>query len=72
MSIVIAGFLLGLSLIIAIGPQNALIIRQGIKRQAIVAVLVVCMLSDAILISAGTAGDGDIVETGNPLAGKKD
>lgn len=61
MSIVIAGFLLGLSLIIAIGPQNALIIRQGIKRQAIVAVLVVCMLSDAILISAGTAGVGVLI-----------
>ncbi len=62
MSIIIAGFLLGLSLIVAIGPQNALVIRQGIKRQALIAVMTVCILSDIILMSAGTAGMGVLIE----------
>ncbi|AKK05724.1 lysine efflux permease [Corynebacterium mustelae] len=62
MSIVIAGFLLGISLIVAIGPQNALIIKQGIKREAVVAVLAVCMLSDILLILGGTAGVGELIE----------
>lgn len=62
MSIIIAGFLLGISLIVAIGPQNALVIRQGIKRQALIAVMTVCILSDIILMSAGTAGMGVLIE----------
>ncbi|GAA1475374.1 LysE/ArgO family amino acid transporter [Corynebacterium felinum] len=62
MSIIVAGFLLGLSLIVAIGPQNALIIRQGIKRHAVIPVLLVCMTSDIFLILGGTAGVGALIE----------
>lgn len=62
MSIVLAGFALGLSLIVAIGPQNALLIKQGIKRQGVTAVVIVCMVSDVLLIFGGTAGVGYLVD----------
>lgn len=62
MSVVLAGFALGLSLIIAIGPQNAYIIKMGIKRDHVGAILLACLLSDVILINAGTAGVGYLVE----------
>lgn len=61
-AIAISGFLVGISLIVAIGPQNALIIRQGIKRHAVIPVIAVCMLSDVILILGGTAGVGVLVD----------
>ena len=62
MSIAVAGFLLGLSLIVAIGPQNALVIRQGVKREGLIVVLAICILSDIFLIFGGTAGVGVIIE----------
>ena len=52
------GFLLGAGLIIAIGAQNAFVLRQGFKRQFVFAVCLVCALSDAALIAAGVAGLG--------------
>lgn len=58
----LTGFALGLSLIVAIGPQNALIIKQGIRKQALIPVLAVCIISDILLIFGGTAGIGAIVE----------
>ena len=67
MSIAVAGFLLGLSLIVAIGPQNALVIRQGVKREGLIVVLAICILSDIFLIFGGTAGVGVIIEKA-PLA----
>jgi len=57
-----AGLGLGLSLIIAIGAQNAYVLRQGIRRQHVIAVVIVCALSDAVLIVAGVAGLGFIIE----------
>lgn len=54
----LAGFGLGLSLIIAIGAQNAFVLRQGLRREHVLAVVAVCALSDAVLISAGVAGGG--------------
>ena len=62
MSILLAGFLLGLSLIIAIGPQNAYIIKMGVKRDHISAIILACLLSDVILINAGVGGMGVLVE----------
>ena len=53
-----AGFGLGLGLIAAIGAQNAFVLRQGIRREHVLAVCLVCALSDALLISAGVAGFG--------------
>ena len=55
------GFLLGASLIIAIGAQNAFVLRQGLKREYVFAVCLVCSLSDALLIAAGVAGLGTLV-----------
>ena len=57
-----AGLLTGLALIVAIGAQNAFVLRQGIRREYVGVVVLVCMLSDALLILAGTAGVGVIVE----------
>lgn len=57
-----AGLGLGLSLIIAIGAQNAFVLRQGIRREYLLAVVVICALSDAVLIIAGVAGLGFLVE----------
>ncbi|WP_454695865.1 LysE/ArgO family amino acid transporter [Achromobacter aegrifaciens] len=54
----IPGFLLGLSLIMAIGAQNAFVLRQGLRQEHVFAVCLACALSDAILISAGVAGFG--------------
>ncbi|MBO1531160.1 LysE family transporter [Psychrobacter sp. F1192] len=56
----ISGFLLGLSLIIAIGSQNAFILKQGLKREHIFFISLFCAVSDALLISAGVAGFGAI------------
>jgi len=61
-SSVFAGFGLGLSLIVAIGAQNAYILRQGARREHLLAVLLVCILSDLALILAGVAGFGTLVE----------
>ena len=55
------GLLTGLALIIAIGAQNAFVLRQGIRREHVGVVVAVCMVSDAILIVAGTAGIGVLV-----------
>ena len=52
------GFVLGLSLILAIGAQNAFVLRQGIRREHVGAVVLVCALSEAVLIGAGVAGFG--------------
>jgi len=56
-----AGFGTGLSLIVAIGAQNAFVLRQGIRRHAVPAVVAVCALSDAVLIALGVAGAGAVV-----------
>lgn len=61
--IALNGFLVGLSLIVAIGPQNALLLRQGISRTGVGAVITVCLLSDVVLILGGTAGVGVLVES---------
>ena len=54
----IQGFLTGLSLILAIGAQNAFVLRQGIRAEHVAAVVLVCAASDALLIAAGVAGFG--------------
>jgi L-lysine exporter family protein LysE/ArgO len=51
-----AGFLLGLSLIVAIGAQNAFILRQGLRRQHVLPLVLTCALSDAVLIALGVGG----------------
>ncbi|MGR3323158.1 MAG: LysE/ArgO family amino acid transporter [Pseudooceanicola sp.] len=55
-----AGFALGLSLIVAIGAQNAFVLRQGLRREHVGLVVAICALSDALLISAGVLGFGTL------------
>ncbi len=62
MSVFFSGFALSLGLITAIGAQNAFVLRQGVRREHVLAVALACALSDAILISAGVAGFGALVE----------
>ncbi|WP_314322987.1 LysE/ArgO family amino acid transporter [Paenarthrobacter ilicis] len=52
------GLATGLALIVAIGAQNAFVLRQGIRGEHIVPIVAVCALSDAVLIAAGVAGIG--------------
>ncbi len=60
-SAALSGFLLGASLIIAIGSQNAFILRQGLMRQHVFVLCLICSLADAVLIAAGVGGLGAIV-----------
>ncbi|MFF0945087.1 LysE/ArgO family amino acid transporter [Kocuria sp. CPCC 205300] len=55
------GLMTGLALIIAIGAQNAFVLRQGIRREHVGVVVALCMASDAVLILGGTAGIGALV-----------
>ncbi|NND19084.1 MAG: amino acid transporter [Silicimonas sp.] len=58
MTAFIPGFALSLSLILAIGAQNAFVLRQGIRGLHVGAVVLTCILSEAVLIGAGVAGFG--------------
>nr|WP_256971529.1 LysE/ArgO family amino acid transporter [Microbacterium esteraromaticum] len=58
----LSGIGLGLSLIIAIGAQNVFVLRQGMRRDHVLAVVLICAISDAVLITAGVAGLGLLVE----------
>lgn len=62
MTSLLAGLALGLSLIIAIGAQNVFVLRQGIRREHVLAVVLVCAISDALLILAGVSGIGLALE----------
>jgi len=57
------GFATSLALIVAIGSQNAFVLRQGILRQHVAALVLFCALSDAMLIVAGVAGLGALVQS---------
>lgn len=65
--IVLTGFLTGASLIIAIGVQNAYVLRQGLRREHVGLVVAICAVSDAVLIAAGVAGIG-VVANLHPAA----
>lgn len=55
------GFVTSLTLIVAIGAQNAFVLRQGILREHVGPVVLVCAVSDAVLISAGIGGLGALI-----------
>jgi L-lysine exporter family protein LysE/ArgO len=63
----LAGLGTGLSLIVVIGAQNAFVLRQGILRAYVPAIVLICALSDLVLIVAGVAGIGAVVRA-FPLA----
>src|SRR5687767_9136281 len=58
---VLSGLGFGLSLIIAIGAQNAFVLRQGLRGEHVVLVVMVCAISDALLIALGVAGAGALL-----------
>jgi L-lysine exporter family protein LysE/ArgO len=58
----LAGLLLGLSLIVAIGAQNAYVLRQGLARSHVGIVVAFCACSDLVLIAAGISGVGALVD----------
>lgn len=60
------GWAMGAGLILAIGAQNALVLRQGLKREHVGAVVAVCTLSDWLLIALGVFGLGALIQ-GSPL-----
>jgi L-lysine exporter family protein LysE/ArgO len=55
------GFVASLTLIAAIGAQNAFVLRQGIRGEHVLAVVAVCTVSDIVLITAGIAGVGAVI-----------
>lgn len=62
MATFLAGFALGFSLILAIGAQNAFVLKQGLRRQHVFLVCLLCAGSDALLIALGVSGFGAVVE----------
>lgn len=56
MGVYFAGFKLGFGLIVAIGAQNAFVLRQGLRREHVLAVALFCAVSDALLIGLGVSG----------------
>lgn len=56
------GFALSLTLILAIGAQNAFVLRQGVRREHVFWICLTCAASDAVLIAAGVAGFGSLAE----------
>jgi L-lysine exporter family protein LysE/ArgO len=62
-----AGFTACALLIVAIGAQNAFVLRQALRNQHVLAVVIACVLADALLISIGVVGFGRVVE-GRPWA----
>ena len=58
----VAGYLVALSLIAAIGAQNAFVLRQGLRREHVGIVVAICAFSDALLISVGVGGFGHIAQ----------
>ena len=60
---IIAGFLSGAVLIIAIGAQNSFVLRQGIRGEHVLPVVLICACADALLIAAGIAGMGALIQS---------
>jgi L-lysine exporter family protein LysE/ArgO len=58
----VVGLVTGLSLIVAIGAQNAYVLRQGLRREHVLPVVAVCAVSDVVLIAAGIAGLGSLLD----------
>ena len=63
MDVVAAGFFAGLSLIVAIGAQNAYVLRLGLARNHVGAAVVICAAADIVLIALGIAGVGAVVRS---------
>ena len=60
LSVFFTGMMMGLSLIVAIGAQNAFVLRQGLRGEHVLAVCLACAVSDAVLITLGVTSFGTI------------
>lgn len=60
-STALTGALAGWSLIVAVGPQNAFVLRQGLRREHVGLVVAICLVADCLLIAAGNLGVGVLV-----------
>jgi L-lysine exporter family protein LysE/ArgO len=56
------GFALSASLIVAIGAQNAFVLRQGLRREHVLPIVAFCAIADALLMAAGVAGVGSVLQ----------
>ncbi|PRZ16709.1 LysE/ArgO family amino acid transporter [Nesterenkonia sandarakina] len=62
MTILLTGFLTCLALIVAIGPQSAWLLRQGLRRDRVLLAVTCCIFGDILLIALGTAGVGAVLD----------
>ena len=69
LSAALTGFSLGGSLIVAIGAQNAFVLRQGLAREHVGAIVLFCAAADALLMAAGVLGAGAALQAAPGLAG---
>lgn len=63
----VEGFLVSMGLLVAIGPQNAYLLRQGLKRRHVGAIATICFIADVLLISLGVLGVGKLIEANGDL-----
>lgn len=63
------GLALGATLIVAIGAQNAFVLRQGLRREHVLAIVVFCVAADLVLIAAGVAGLAQVLGSAPMLTG---
>lgn len=60
--VALTGLLTGLALIVAVGAQNAFLLRQGIRGEHVLPIVLTCLASDVVAITAGVAGLGVVLE----------
>ncbi|MEG1709564.1 MAG: LysE/ArgO family amino acid transporter, partial [Acinetobacter sp.] len=63
LNIYLQGLAIGLSLCVAIGAQNAFVLKQGLKQQYVFWICLVCAISDSILITLGVTGFSSVVKS---------
>ena len=66
----ISGFITSLGLILAIGAQNAFVLRQGLRREHVLMVVATCAISDALLISLGVGGFAAVLPSARSCYGR--
>lgn len=62
LTVLLTGFFACLAIIVAIGPQSAYLLRQGLRRDRVMLAVLCCLVGDALLLAAGTAGVGVVLE----------
>ena len=60
--VILTGLVTGLALIVAVGAQNAFLLRQGIRGEKVLPIVLTCLVSDVVAISLGVAGLGVVLE----------